>query len=130
MPYCRRCQKYLKLYRTGHIHSSNSWSSVKQLSKKARILTEPGGAGASSYAVNSLANSFRQSTSDKILLLEYNKVIANVAGPDATDVWTERVAPRHLSTLNVLYADGHVDALRPEAINPRVESIQDAVWCP
>lgn len=37
MPYCRKCQRYLKTYRTGHIHSPQLWSNVKKLRKKERL---------------------------------------------------------------------------------------------
>jgi len=37
MPYCKKCQKYLKTHRTGHIHSPEAWSTVKKLAKKDRL---------------------------------------------------------------------------------------------
>jgi len=97
--------------------------------EEARILTEPGGANASSYGINGRVKRFSRD-SGKILLLEYNKAVADVVGAAARDVWTEQVAPRHSGTVNVLYADGHVDAVSPEAIDPRIPTVQDNVWRP
>ena len=37
MPYCKKCQQYLKPYRTAYVHSQDLWSTVKRLSKKERI---------------------------------------------------------------------------------------------
>jgi hypothetical protein len=36
MPYCKNCQQYLKLHRTGYINSPESWADVKKLSRGAR----------------------------------------------------------------------------------------------
>lgn len=37
MPYCKKCQQYLKAHRTAHIHSPDQWSVVKKLAKKDRL---------------------------------------------------------------------------------------------
>ncbi len=86
----------------------------------------------SSYAMNNIASKFMVGQGDgrKILVLEYELTIANVAGPNARDIWDAMVAPRHLGVLNVLYADGHVDTHSPEEIDPRIPSFQEQVWWP
>lgn len=37
MPYCKKCQQYLKAHRTAHIHSPDQWPVVKKLAKKERL---------------------------------------------------------------------------------------------
>jgi prepilin-type N-terminal cleavage/methylation domain-containing protein/prepilin-type processing-associated H-X9-DG protein len=97
--------------------------------EEARILTEPGGVGMSSYGMNSRVHRLL-GDSHKILLVEYKKIVADVVGARAADVWTQQIAPRHLGTLNVLYADGHVEGTPPAAIDPRLRSIHDEFWRP
>ncbi|MGC3971467.1 MAG: hypothetical protein QM775_30240 [Pirellulales bacterium] len=36
LPYCRRCQKYLKSHRHGFLHSPEAWADVKPLAKELR----------------------------------------------------------------------------------------------
>jgi hypothetical protein len=57
MPYCKKCQKYLTAYRTGHIHSPNSWSSVKRLGKQARLKALQEAVGALSERVRQITSS-------------------------------------------------------------------------
>jgi prepilin-type processing-associated H-X9-DG protein len=97
--------------------------------EEARIITEPGGMSFSSYGVNGMVNRFL-GDANKILLVEYNKIVADVVGPDAKDVWTDQIAPRHFGAMNVLFGDGHVDAMRPDAIDPRNADIQSDLWRP
>lgn len=37
MPYCKKCQQYLKAHRTAYIHSPDLWSNVKKLRKQERL---------------------------------------------------------------------------------------------
>lgn len=97
--------------------------------EEARIITEAGGVGMSSYGANGRLDRFT-GDSHRILLVEYNKIVADVVGSGAYDVWTEQVAPRHSGTLNVLFGDGRVEARTPRSIDPRVRSIHDEFWCP
>jgi prepilin-type processing-associated H-X9-DG protein len=66
----------------------------------------------------------------KILLLDYEKVVADVVGFDRTDYWPNTVAPRHSGSCNVLFADGHVDTMIPSAINPDNPKLNDFWWKP
>jgi prepilin-type processing-associated H-X9-DG protein len=97
--------------------------------EEARIITEPGGVGMSSYGANGRLHRFT-GDSHRILLVEYNKIVADVVGAGASDVWTEQIAPRHGGTLNVLFGDGRVEARTPRSIDPRVRPIHDEYWCP
>jgi prepilin-type N-terminal cleavage/methylation domain-containing protein/prepilin-type processing-associated H-X9-DG protein len=68
--------------------------------------------------------------SHRILMVEYKKMVADVVGLDARDVWIDQVAPRHTGTLNVLYVDGHVETQVPRSIDPGVPDIQAECWQP
>jgi prepilin-type N-terminal cleavage/methylation domain-containing protein/prepilin-type processing-associated H-X9-DG protein len=81
------------------------------------------------YAMNARAHRLYQDA-HRILILEYHKVVADVVGVDARDIWTEQVAPRHLGVLNVLFVDGHVQARTPISIDPRVAYIHNELWRP
>jgi prepilin-type processing-associated H-X9-DG protein len=102
---------------------------VTGVMEEARIITEPGGVGVSSYGINSSAGRFT-TDANKILLLEYHKIVADVVGAQAGDVWTQQVAPRHRGMLNVLFADGHVESLSPADIDPRMRNLHNELWCP
>jgi prepilin-type N-terminal cleavage/methylation domain-containing protein len=86
----------------------------------------------SSYAMNSVADAFMPGLGDgnKVLCLEYEATIANVAGPDARDFWDQLVAPRHFNVLNVLHEDGHVDTVAANEIDPRIPNLHDELWWP
>jgi prepilin-type N-terminal cleavage/methylation domain-containing protein/prepilin-type processing-associated H-X9-DG protein len=99
---------------------------VTGVMEEARIITE---SGASSYGVNGRVNRFVQD-SNKILLVEYKKIVADVVGTGARDIWANQVAPRHFGSVNVLFADGHADTMKPEAIDPTVSDNQNDFWCP
>lgn len=68
--------------------------------------------------------------SRRVLMVEYHKLVADVVGLDARDIWFEQVAPRHTGTLNVLYVDGHVESKTPMEINPELPAIQKELWQP
>jgi len=73
-----------------------------------------------SYGMNRLAG---QIIGPKrvVLVLDYNKSIADCAGADAEDplVWEQYIAPRHLGKCNVLLDNGAVEAMYPDEIDPR-----------
>ena len=85
----------------------------------------------SSYGGNSRMQRFG-SDNQKILALEYGKPVANVVGPAAVGVidYYENVAARHNGRLNILYADGRVESVLPEDIDPTNPVIHDQKWCP
>jgi hypothetical protein len=88
--------------------------------------------GQSSYGINNLAGKLGPEDSGKLLLVEYNRVVAHVAGADANGLadWPTDIAPRHHGLLNVLFTDAHVDTVRPEAIDPRQATLHDDFWRP
>ena len=89
----------------------------------------PGYRTKADYGMNNRAHCLIQDA-QKILVVEYEKVVAYVVGLDAIDIWSEEVAPRHLRSLNVLYVDGHVDSQTPISIDPEVPSIHNRLWRP
>lgn len=80
----------------------------------AKYSTDTGGFH---YGMNNRAHAMT-SDSKKILVLDYTKLIASVTGPDALDVWSDRAAPRHSGTVNVLFFDGHVESKLADEIDP------------
>lgn len=95
-----------------------------------------------SYGMNGCANRFVQD-SHKVLAVEYCKLVADLAGPTATDrlptvamkqspVWAGwgggRI--RHNGAMNVLFADARVQTMLPAAINPLVSSLDAEYWTP
>jgi hypothetical protein len=95
-----------------------------------------------SYAMNRCAPRFLNDT-DKILALEYCKLVADLAGTTAVDrlptdlMQNSRMWPgwggaraRHYRWIGVLYADGRVDTRDPAAINPLVTDNNAKYWVP
>jgi len=93
----------------------------------------PGGYPASreqaDYGMNARSHRLYQD-SPKILAVEYHKSVADVVGLDASDIWADQVAPRHLGTLNVLFVDGHVESRYPSDINPEIPALNNELWRP
>jgi len=85
--------------------------------------------GRADYGMNSRAHRFQQD-SHKILVIEYEKIIADLAAPDGGDVWLDQVAPRHLGTANVLFGGGNVNTYRPSQIDPTVFELNQQYWMP
>ncbi len=85
--------------------------------------------GLSSYGINNRVHRF-QTDAKKVLLVEYDKHVANVVGSDATDDWWEMVAPRHMGSACVLYGDGSVANVIPDAIDPTIVRQHDTYWRP
>ncbi|MCA9270018.1 MAG: DUF1559 domain-containing protein [Planctomycetales bacterium] len=67
---------------------------------------------------------------DKVLMLDYTKVVASVVGPDAIDIYEEKIAPRHAGLVNVLFSDSHVDSFSPNDIDPTVTVLHNTFWKP
>ncbi len=82
-----------------------------------------------SYGMNNRAHRFMRDA-NKILMVEYFKLEANVVGVDATDNWLEHFRPRHVGMSNVLYLDGHVAAHTSDEIDPRILRVHDTMWRP
>lgn len=107
------------------VHVCNTWGAIEEW----RVITSPGGVATTSYGINNRAHRF-VGDSHKILLLDYEKSVAYVAGNQAWDNWLKQIAPRHMGTVNVLFADGHVTSRRPSQIDPRVPALQQELWLP
>jgi prepilin-type N-terminal cleavage/methylation domain-containing protein/prepilin-type processing-associated H-X9-DG protein len=89
------------------------------------------GSGKTSYGMNRLSHRLGDEQ-NKILLVEYAKMQADVVGLNAKDTpkWPELMAPRHSGSMNVLFNDGRVETRTPGSIDPRVVDIHDALWRP
>jgi len=68
--------------------------------------------------------------SNKILMLDYEKTVADLVGHDHTDYWPETVAPRHFGTCNVLFIDGSVRVFYPKEIDPEDPALNRLWWAP
>lgn len=89
------------------------------------------GTGPSSYALNSRAHYLFAQDVGKILCLEYrNKTVADVVGPLARDYWPQLVGDRHFGLVNVLFVDGHVEAMLPADVDPRSTTLHELFWRP
>jgi prepilin-type N-terminal cleavage/methylation domain-containing protein/prepilin-type processing-associated H-X9-DG protein len=85
------------------------------------------------YGVNAVAGRFSASTDTrKILALEYQWRVAQIIGQKASEayLWGSYAAPRHSGLLNVLFRDGHVDAMLPSDIDPRNAELVNNFWAP
>jgi prepilin-type processing-associated H-X9-DG protein len=83
-----------------------------------------------SYGGNNRMPKLNRDDSDKVLLLDYNKLLADVIGPNARDSWPRHHAPRHTSAINVLFMDGHTESRDPGEIDPRIRRIHEDMWRP
>ena len=107
-----------------------------------------GGSMKVSYGINNRSGAFLKD-SNKILMVEYYLPVASVVNPAQTDLtyptppmtnsnpsyyWGHWGASRARhgggQTMNVLYADGHVEGTTPAAINPSVPLTHDSFWKP
>ena len=85
------------------------------------------GGNRATYGMNSRAHVMK-GDGTKILMLDYTKIVADVAGFDHVDYWPDTVAPRHVDTCNVLFADGSARSMLPAAINPENPRLNDLLW--
>jgi prepilin-type N-terminal cleavage/methylation domain-containing protein/prepilin-type processing-associated H-X9-DG protein len=95
------------------------------------IVSGLNGLNASSYGMNSEGD-YLNFESTKILLLEYKNTIARVVAPANADIsqYSANVASRHNGALNVLYADGHIEAKTAGDIDPNIPTYQASYWAP
>lgn len=103
---------------------------VSNFNKKGQTATVENTSSKTSYGINNRAQVFGGSDSQRILLLEYKDVVAKQVGAGATDVWSDKVAPRHRGRLNVLYRDYSVKQMRPTDIDPRNPTYYKNFWLP
>jgi prepilin-type N-terminal cleavage/methylation domain-containing protein/prepilin-type processing-associated H-X9-DG protein len=88
-------------------------------------------ASQSSYGVSNAAQYIGAlDSSQKVLVIEYKELVANVVGVSALDFWPQQCAPRHHGTLNILFGDGSVGNKTPYEIDPRVDEIYKTHWLP
>ncbi len=83
-----------------------------------------------SYGANNRMQKLNRDDSGKVLLLDYNKILADVVGPNARDNWPKHHAPRHSESINVLFMDGHTESRDPNEIDPRIRPIHEKLWRP
>jgi prepilin-type N-terminal cleavage/methylation domain-containing protein/prepilin-type processing-associated H-X9-DG protein len=136
---------------TPEVQSAGSFSS-KFFSASGELVTQigrgemPGAFGyfpldslSSDYGMNNLAHMMNRD-SHKILIVEYDKAVANVVGVDRAHTqadWDELIGDRHHGALNVLFIDGHTASRLPAAIDPYVldpatneYTIHNELWKP
>jgi len=97
----------------------------------AAVVRPSAGAAKTSYGVNAMAEYFGQSSDgQKVLAVEYHKVVVNVFGASAFDFWPTDAAPRHHGVLNVLYKNRTVQSLLHYDIDPRLTGNYNKYWAP
>ena len=89
-----------------------------------------------SYGVNAFAERIHPAT-NCIVALDYELTTADCGGVDAVDYWSEwrrddgaYTFARHRDAANVLFADGHVERMHPNDINPAYLAPDRSIWCP
>jgi prepilin-type N-terminal cleavage/methylation domain-containing protein len=84
-----------------------------------------------SYGVNNAAEKFIiTGDTQKVLAIEYRKIVANVVGSGASDNWLQQYAARHNGVLNVLMRDGSVTDMNPNDVDPRNTTVYNSLWLP
>lgn len=88
--------------------------------------------GKSSYGVNGHVRNLNVlDNGNKVLLIEYEKIIADVVAPDGNDDFFEQVGRFHPGNLvNVLHHGGHVDTMRVDDVDPTILEQHDLWWKP
>ena len=81
-----------------------------------------------SYGMNEAVSRFVPGTKEMILMLDYNRLVAKVAGENFIDDWNVTVAPRHSGVCNVLFADGSVRTLPPDDMDPTIAHLYQNLW--
>lgn len=89
----------------------------------------------SSYGMANMAHRYGDEDSGRIVLLDYNKTIANLVVDKVKDQdpWSEdspTYAARHLARMNVLLQNGGVKSYAAEDIDPRECELWDRYWRP
>lgn len=88
--------------------------------------------GRTSYGINSQVPELNLTADgSKILLIEYEKIVADVVLPDGQDDFWDSVGRFHPGGLvNVLYNGGHVLTRRADDIDPTILELHDKWWRP
>jgi prepilin-type N-terminal cleavage/methylation domain-containing protein/prepilin-type processing-associated H-X9-DG protein len=87
------------------------------------------GAGNVSYGMTSQANR-KGFITRKILAFDFRTAVAHPNMSDPGDEWAEFQAPRHLGKTNVVFADGSVESMFPDELDPGDENIRKTFWEP
>ena len=101
--------------------------------KPPKFVVLPFYTGRSSYGINGhVQNLSMGNDGNKVLLLEYEKTIADVVLPDGKDdYYAYAPQDRHTGGLiNVLYLSGAVQAMHVDALDPSVLKTHDRIWKP
>lgn len=91
------------------------WEDLSDNAKGDQFVMD--GGGLSNYGLNSSAAARYSVAPDTIVLLDYDRTIANF-GEDVGEYLDD--AARHIGTINVLHADGSVASRRPIELDPIV----------
>ena len=88
--------------------------------------------GKTSYGINAQVPELSLTEDgSKILLIEYEKIVADVVLPEGEDDFWENVGRFHPGGIvNVLYHGGHVLTRRSDDVDPTIENLHDMWWKP
>jgi len=83
------------------------------------------------YGMNNQADYF-VSASDvmKVVAMDYKSSVIDVTSQVEPESWDGNIDPRHGGTVNVLFADGHVDSGMPEGYDPVNYELWRELWLP
>jgi len=105
------------------------------LEQQAKVFVCPDNVAAASpsYGMNSRAFRMADQDNGRIAFLDYQALDAKVVGHSIGQLgasWPAENAPRHFQQQNVVFADGHVEPKRPDAIDPRYCENYAKYWRP
>ncbi|HYV38993.1 MAG TPA: DUF1559 domain-containing protein [Gemmataceae bacterium] len=85
----------------------------------------------SSYGVNSAAQYFDSTAdSNRVLFVEYKKIVADLALDTSTDYWPGQYQARHSGILNFVTKGGSVHSMRQDEVDPRITNNRKQLWLP
>ncbi|MCE9553480.1 MAG: DUF1559 domain-containing protein, partial [Planctomycetes bacterium] len=87
-------------------------------------------AGSSSYGFNVRLHKMLVKDSGIIVALDHGIPVADVISPNLATRWPQEIRPRHFSASNVLFFDGSVQSLRPDALSPLACQTIKTLWLP
>ena len=103
---------------------ASNWTAVLKpfMENQSSILNCPNvELGEESYGMNNKAHMFIPDDAGKILIMDYRTSSADIVGFTAEErcaEWHANAAFRHGGTANAVYADGHVERVRPDDVDP------------
>jgi len=80
-----------------------------------------------SYGMNNEVHRFVHD-SERLLLVEYAKPVADVARSDSEDNWNQMKRLRHSNSMNVLFVDGRVEGKQEYEIDPGDGELRELFW--